>query len=261
MAGSTFPPPNPPAANICHAIEKRSACDAKFRGGDLFEVVAGPRYSTLLLADVSSKGALSLVHSKIISRRFRRAALNERSPARILEMLNGVVLDRKTNPDGVTFASAIVATFDRKSPVLTYSSAGHDIGLIIRGNEHQHLVPSGPVLGVIPAAAFFDCSEPFDGDATLIVATDGFTECREPSRSPGQFGTTGIVTAATSSAHSCCFSIARAIAVSADQFTAAIYRDDATLAVIARPRNRCRTPSSSQRSRTREITARHGGTG
>jgi serine phosphatase RsbU (regulator of sigma subunit) len=155
MAGSTFPPPNPPAANICHAIEKRSACDAKFRGGDLFEVVAGPRYSTLLLADVSSKGALSLVHSKIISRRFRRAALNERSPARILEMLNGVVLDRKTNPDGVTFASAIVATFDRKSPVLTYSSAGHDIGLIIRGNEHQHLVPSGPVLGVIPAAAYF----------------------------------------------------------------------------------------------------------
>jgi hypothetical protein len=34
-----------------------------------------------------------------------------------------------------------------------------------------------------------------------------------------------------------------------NQFTAAIYSDDATLAAIARPRNRCKTASASQRSR------------
>jgi serine phosphatase RsbU (regulator of sigma subunit) len=152
-------------------------------------------------------------------------AWHERSPARILEILNGVVLDGKTNPDGVTFASAIVATFDRESPALTYSSAEHDIGVIIRGNAHQHLVPGGPILGVIPAAAFFDCSESFDSDASLIVATHGFSECREPSQSLRQFGTTGIVKAAVSGSQSCCVSIARAIALSADQFTATIYRD------------------------------------
>jgi serine phosphatase RsbU (regulator of sigma subunit) len=250
VPGSTSLPSGlSPAANICHAIEKRSACDEKYRGGDVFEVVAASRYSTLLLADVSSKGTLSLEHTEVIRRRFRDAVWNERSPARILEILNGVVLDDKNNPDRVTFASAIVATFDRESPALTYSSAGHDIGLIIRGNAHQHLVPSGPVLGVIPAAAFFDRSESFDSDASLIVATDGFTECREPSRSLRQFGTTGIVKAAISSSRASCSSIARAIALSADRFTSTIYRDDATLAVIARPRNWRTTAPPPQRSR------------
>ena len=260
VPGSTSLPSGlSPAANICHAIEKRSACDEKYRGGDVFEVVAASRYSTLLLADVSSKGTLSLEHTEVIRRRFRDAVWNERSPARILEILNGVVLDDKNNPDRVTFASAIVATFDRESPALTYSSAGHDIGLIIRGNAHQHLVPSGPVLGVIPAAAFFDRSESFDSDASLIVATDGFTECREPSRIR-QFGTTGIVRAAMSSSQGSCSSIARAIALSADRFTATIYRDDATLAVIARPRN-CVKASSSPRSRRGRSAVRHEATG
>jgi serine phosphatase RsbU (regulator of sigma subunit) len=222
------------AANVTFALEKRSAADPRLCGGDVFEVHRhGSEGSTFLLADVSSKGDLGRRHAELVRRRFRAAAHAERSPARILSALNRIVFDGRRNSGNATFASAIVATVDRRRQVLTYSSGGHEAGILIRDENHRHLLADGPVLGVVPAAAFLDRVEVFDRRARLVVATDGFTECREPSGRRRQFGTAGIVSAALSAPRSSCGFMARSIALSADRFTAQTYRDDATLAVVA----------------------------
>jgi sigma-B regulation protein RsbU (phosphoserine phosphatase) len=118
--------------------------------------------------------------------------------------------------------------------ICRYASAGHDIGLFVNGRRHRHMAPTGPVLGVMPDAVYTDCMEPFGPRDLLLLATDGFTECRNNAEGPRQFGTAGIARCVADEAVQTCASTSRAVARAADLFTGGHYRDDATLAAIAR---------------------------
>jgi len=74
----------------------------------------------------------------------------------------------------------------------------------------------------------------FLGDVVLLIASDGFTECRSDDDRRRQFGTTGIVRALAATASHSHGSASRAVAARADSFTSRRYDDDATLAAVAR---------------------------
>ncbi len=225
----------PPAACVSFAVETRNAIDLTMRGGDIFEVHQRSDGSTaLLIADVSSKGALSIVHTEMMRRTFRMCASSERSPAAMMAMLNRLRFDGPPPNSSVTFASAMIVAIDRSSVICRYASAGHDIGLLFRDRAHRHLAPTGPVLGVIPDAVYADCIEPFGDRDVFVLATDGFTECRSSADRNRQFGTAGIARATGNPAQQSCATVSSAIARSTDAFTGGHYRDDATLAVIVR---------------------------
>jgi sigma-B regulation protein RsbU (phosphoserine phosphatase) len=205
------------------------------RGGDIFELLQRADGSAvILIADISSKGALSVVHTELMRRAFRMCATTERSPAAMMSMLNRLRYDGPPPNHSVTFAAAIIVAVERGAMLCRYASAGHDIGLFVRGRSHRHLVPTGPVLGVFPDAVYVNCLEPFGDGDVLILATDGFTECRSDVPGSLQFGTTGIARAAGGVPMDSCIAISRSIARCADEHTGGHYRDDATLAVIAR---------------------------
>lgn len=222
------------AGRFASAVESRSAADAARRGGDVFCTVGRANGSTaVLLADVSSKGSLALLHAEIMRRAFKRAAALERTPSAVLGELNAIRFEIPGRSVSVTFASAIVAVLDPCLRFVRYASAGHDIGVIVHGRAHRHLVPTGPVLGVIDDAIYTDCIEPFAGADLLVLATDGFTECRSTGDRARQFGTSGLVRALTARKGLSCHAAARAVAQGADLFTGRVYVDDATVAVMA----------------------------
>jgi sigma-B regulation protein RsbU (phosphoserine phosphatase) len=148
--------------------------------------------------------------------------------------LNRLRFGTPTPSFGVTFATAFIVEIDRIGTVFRYASAGHDIGILVRGRAHRHTASTGPILGVFDNIAYAERTEAFDGDDLLILATDGFTECRSFPHGERQFGTTGIVQALTHRLAHSPSATATLIAQRADSFTGGQYRDDATLVALAR---------------------------
>jgi len=69
----------------------RWATDASIRGGDVFEAVVRPDgSSSVLIADISSKGTPSIEHAAALRRAFRRAAHETNSSGRILSTLDAL---------------------------------------------------------------------------------------------------------------------------------------------------------------------------
>lgn len=221
-------------APVVVSVDKRSAADPAYRGGDVFETFTRPDGSiALLIADVSSKGVLSVVHTEMLRRVFRAAAEYERSPARLLSNLNCLRFGAPPPFADVIFASALIMTFESGSAECRYASAGHDIAIIARKRSHKHLEATGPVLGIFRGAEFTERIEGCSKDDLLLVATDGFTECRHASDRSLQFGMSGIVRALAHSISQTSQSLSESVACYADVYTGNCYRDDATVAVIA----------------------------
>jgi sigma-B regulation protein RsbU (phosphoserine phosphatase) len=225
---------SPRQACIEVSVERRSARCDRLRGGDLVDVYHEADGSAcVLLADVSSKGIRSIAHVEHLQAEFRRAARVERSPSYIMAALNRLRFE-STGDEPEPFATVFVARFDRAKRLLRYASGGHDTALVFRGGEHRHLKQTGPVIGVIPNAIFRDCSVKFDSGDILVIATDGFTECRRDRAPFEQLGTSGIVRALTAEAAHSPHSVSTVVGAFADAFTGGAYRDDATLVAVAR---------------------------
>ncbi len=216
------------------AIERRSAPCDRLRGGDLVDVHHERDGSAcVLLADVSSKGVRSIAHVELLRTAFRRAARIERSPSTIVAALNRLRF-ASTHDDPEAFAAVFVARFGRATRTLSYASGGHDTALVFRGRTHRHLAQTGPVIGVMPDAAYGDGIVAFDDGDLLLVATDGFTECRRARRPSDQLGTSGIVHALRPEVRYVPHAVCAVVGAFADSFTGGAYRDDATLVAITR---------------------------
>jgi hypothetical protein len=223
-----------PEPCIRFGVETRIATDAATRGGDLFDVLARADGSVaILIADVSSKDVLGIGHSRMLRAAFRNCAHREHSPAAMLSRFNRVRLDGPPPLCGGTFASALIVAVESGAMHFRYASAGHDIALVVQERSHRHLMPTGPVLGLLDDAIFADSVEPFGPRDRLLLATDGFTECRSKLDGMSQFGTTGIARTMAGASTNSCAVAAYTVAIAADAFTAGHYRDDATVAVIA----------------------------
>jgi len=244
-----LPDSRPDAGCIEVAVERRSARSGQLRGGDVVDVYRDrDGAASVLLADLSSKGARSAAHVELLLAAYRRAARTERTPSGAMAALNRL---RFGSPDDCleVFAAVFIARVDRATKTLRYASAGHDTALIVRDRAHRHLEQTGPVIGVIPNAAYGECVEEFDVGDVLLAATDGFTECRRHCAPTQQLGTSGILQALRARARHSPKTACTAVGTFADAFTGSEYRDDATLvAVSRRPPSKDRGSSCDRRA-------------
>jgi serine phosphatase RsbU (regulator of sigma subunit) len=233
-------------------VSLRSSANANHRGGDIFDIApdrAG-RDTWVLIADASSKGSLGALHAEMIRDAFRAAIAEFATPVAVMTYLNGLRFDSPGPDLRVTFASAIVARISPSTENLCYASAGHDIGLLFSGRAHQHLAPTGPLLGIFRECEYTERTLPFERKALLVLATDGITEARCFAESSLQFGTSGLARAVSERLP---HGRVRADDVCArlDAFTNKLYHDDATVAIItagAHPQRKIRYVSIAQRS-------------
>jgi serine phosphatase RsbU (regulator of sigma subunit) len=217
------------------SIAVRSGADVAQRGGDVFEAfVHGDGKTSLLLADVSSKGTLGVLHAEMLRNAFLDAARTSLRPRAIAARLNQIRLDTAASALNTTFASAFVASFEAKSGELTYASAGHEPSILFRDHEHQHLMPTGPVAGIIPDALYEERAVPFGDRDLLVIATDGVTASRNAYEPSLEFGTTGVVKAMAYRTQRTGCSTAELVLRCSDSFSNGVYRDDATVVAIRR---------------------------
>jgi Stage II sporulation protein E (SpoIIE) len=106
---------------------------------------------------------------------------------------------RTVMDEATPFASLFVAVADLHEGLVRYASAGHEPGLLFNDGEattHEHVDPTGPVLGLGTASEFGQQTLPLFRDSFLVVVTDGITEARRTVRDRlAFFGTGGVACA------------------------------------------------------------------
>jgi serine phosphatase RsbU (regulator of sigma subunit) len=139
-------------------------------GGDFFHVQsAGNDGLLVVIGDVAGKGLKAAMNVSLLMGALRRT--QERSPAKILESLNGVL----TGAESFTTCQAI--WFDANGEVVI-ANAGHLPPYL---NSQEINLPGGLPLGVLPQVSYEE--ERFylhPGDRVLLLS-DGVVEARNPA--------------------------------------------------------------------------------
>jgi serine phosphatase RsbU (regulator of sigma subunit) len=143
-------------------------------GGDYFDLAPfGDDRCLLGIADVAGKGPPAALRAAMVHGVIHAARQQSCTLPQLMSMLNRCIAERAS---GVAFVTGFMALLDAAGR-LTYSNAGHNAPLLIRGTgEIETLKEGGPLWGFLPSAPY-RCPEVrlSPGDA-LLLYTDGVTD-------------------------------------------------------------------------------------
>jgi serine phosphatase RsbU (regulator of sigma subunit) len=159
-------------------------------GGDYYDLlpVAGGRLG-VALADISGKGMYAGLLAAALQARLQViTASGQHSPAGVLTELNRLTVG---TIDENRFATIFFGVFDPAASTLTYASAGHTPGLLLRADGAlQTLEATGGAIGWTADATFEERVVTLDNDDVLAVYSDGLSEAMSPDER--ELGVTGV---------------------------------------------------------------------
>ena len=189
----------PSAAAHPAGIDVAAEClPASEVGGDFFDIVPlpGGRVS-FIVGDVSGHGVsaallMGLIHGAMSNPPWGASEDADRSAVRLNELL-------LTKSSGERFVSLFWCSYDPTSHVFQYLNAGHLPALRLWREtdgswHHDRLTEGGPVLGLLPAAAYRTTSVAAKEGDLLVLFSDGITEA--PNRREEQFGDERLIAVA-----------------------------------------------------------------
>jgi serine phosphatase RsbU (regulator of sigma subunit) len=182
LQAALLPPSLPDVPGVEIAARFRAASGGATVGGDFYDVfplgTGSPGDSWMIvMGDVTGKGPAAAAITSLARYTMRTAALYERSPSRVLEQLNHVLVH---DDDRRRLCTAICARVDPGGAV-TVSCAGHPPPLRSRvGAAVQPIGEPGTLLGAFPEGHWSDATIQLLGGESLVLYTDGVTDARGP---------------------------------------------------------------------------------
>jgi phosphoserine phosphatase RsbU/P len=165
--------------------------------GDIAEFIElGQSHHAIIVGDVAGHGCAAGVAARALSGYTRRLVAGA-VPLPSALYFTSRYFSRTLRTDAMPFASMFIAVVDLRRGTLTYASAGHEPGLLFNDDgTHEHLLPTGPIIGVAANAMFTERKFPLSDAQMLVVVTDGITEARHNhGDNLAFFGTHGVATA------------------------------------------------------------------
>ncbi len=139
-------------------------------GGDFFHIDAGAEGGMLVvIGDVAGKGLKAAMNVSMVMGALRRTT--ERSPAKILEALNRVLLGNES------FTTCQAAWFGANGE-LVIANAGHLPPYL---NSQEVMLPGGLPLGVLPANTYEEVRLYLHPGDRILFLSDGVVEARHNS--------------------------------------------------------------------------------
>ncbi|MFT5206646.1 MAG: serine phosphatase RsbU (regulator of sigma subunit) [Candidatus Omnitrophota bacterium] len=152
-------------------------------GGDYYDFIfpTGNKVG-FIIADAAGKGfpgSLYMSNSRSI---FRVIAMNESSPAQMLQKTNHHIALDSTLTEGM-FITYISGIYDPLRKKLTYSNAGHFPPLLYKksSGEFQSMVTGGMPIGIMDDEEYAEEEVAFECGDILVLYTDGFIEAMNES--------------------------------------------------------------------------------
>lgn len=148
---------------------------AKSVGGDFYDYfLINEKKLGFLVGDVSGKGVPAALFMSVSRTVLRTIAFEDEEPGSVLSKVNSILVLDNTEGMFVTIAYGVL---DLERGILTFSSAGHDDAVLLRGSrEHEQFNHMGPAIGLFEVAEFPTATRQLSPDDTVILLTDGITE-------------------------------------------------------------------------------------
>lgn len=169
------PPSLPEMPGTRLAKYYRVAFEHEALGGDFYDVHGADDDWTAVLGDVCGKGVEAAVLTGKVRQAVRTAALVDRSPARVLDLVNRVLVSE----DDGTFVTAICARVRRRQHdlVLSVAAAGHPPPYILRASGAlDRVAVEGTVLGLFDTHDYDETEIVLSPGDTCLFFTDGVLE-------------------------------------------------------------------------------------
>jgi PAS domain S-box-containing protein len=179
---SLLPVELPDIPGIETAARFRPTGEGNEVGGDFYDVFeTGDRGWTVVMGDVCGKGPDAAAVTALARYTLRAAAMRERLPSRILQLLNEAMLRQRDDRRFCTVAYAYLEKLDRGARA-GISTGGHPLPLVLRADGSVEPVGApGTLLGVVPDPNLEDRAVTLEPGDSLVFFTDGVIENRADS--------------------------------------------------------------------------------
>ena len=179
LQASLLPPRLPRLPGVAVASRFRAAGESHRVGGDFFDLFAtAPGDWTIVMGDVSGKGAEAAAVTALARYTVREAAAHDPVPSAVLTRLNEAILAYQAD-GGDRFCTAVVGRL-RPTTVgagLALASGGHPLPLRLGASgEVEPVGTSGMLLGVARDPELHDVELELEDGDSLLLYTDGVTE-------------------------------------------------------------------------------------
>ncbi len=153
---------------------------ARTVGGDFYDIFRiGEKKLALVIADVSDKGLAAAMYMTVTRTLIRANARATDSPAALVEQVNNLLVVDAQNG---MFVTAVFALVDLETGQVTYTNAGHNQPLLIKGADGkvEWLHKGGMAMAVMENNKYVDNTITLRPGDALFLYTDGVTEQFSP---------------------------------------------------------------------------------
>ncbi|MEO7714579.1 MAG: PAS domain S-box protein [Capsulimonas sp.] len=152
----------------------KPALDEANVGGDFYDIfpVQQGRYA-FVIGDVSGKGLEAAAQVSTVRNMLRAFLYQGASPSQAAAYLNDVVT---ANDLLVGFATLFVGVYDMRDRSLRYALCGHELPIVLSGDDVRTLETCGPPIGVGRGATYTENSIALMPGDLLALYTDGLSE-------------------------------------------------------------------------------------
>jgi integral membrane sensor domain MASE1/anti-sigma regulatory factor (Ser/Thr protein kinase) len=181
---SLVPSRLPDIPGIESAVCFRAAGERHLVGGDFYDLFrSDDRSWAAVVGDVCGKGAGAAAVTGLARYTLRAAAIQERRPSRILELLNDAILRQRAPNEFCTVAFARLEPNGAAGARITLSSGGHPLPLVLRSDGVvETLGGPGTMLGLVADPKLMDYTAELSPGDSLVLYTDGLTDAYAPQR-------------------------------------------------------------------------------
>ncbi len=178
---SLLPPALPAIPGWEVAGRYRTSGEANEVGGDFYDLFQTADSTwVFVLGDVSGKGASAAAVTALARYTLRAAAMRERRPSGMLEILNDALLLQRGPEE---FCSVICGLLELAGghPRLTIASGGHPLPWLLRASgEVEEVGAPGMLLGIGPDPLLEDRNVELGPGDSLFLFTDGLVDAHAP---------------------------------------------------------------------------------
>jgi serine phosphatase RsbU (regulator of sigma subunit) len=238
LQAALLPRALPQVPQIDFAAEYLPASTGADVGGDFYDVIEVDSERWLVtIGDVCGKGARAAARTGLV-RDVLRALVREGRPlVRAIEMLNDVMVEAADPQQFCTLAAVMLSRTEhegRSAVTMEVVLAGHAQPVVVRADGSVELIGRfGTALGLLEAVDLHCTQHLLAAGETLLLYTDGITECR---RGPEQFDEDRLLEAAAASSGRSAEQFVATVREAVQRFADDRFSDDvALLAVRAVP--------------------------
>jgi phosphoserine phosphatase RsbU/P len=200
-------------------------------GGDLYDIISGPRGCHLMIADVSGKGVPAALMASSLHAAVR---LLSRESASLSDLVQQLHLHLLASMLENKFATVFIGWL-RAGDELEYVSAGHNPAALVRPDGTVELLyATGPPLGLLADVRFRSVTVKLVPGSLLVAYTDGFSEAPNPT-DDDDFGVQRVVDLAVAHRRDPLGTVVGELFAAVERHTAgAPAHDDRTLLLLRR---------------------------